>query len=699
MIEKTNSTAAGTPAFAKGQRVQTQGNTLFARLLSMLQTREGKTVAAMQHAPVQSSASVQKAEWPHRQQAAEGAVDQPATAPRHAAAQQDLRFAAVETPQATASLESQALPQPLATVVASTATQISLGTKNRKEHLPSNPAERGHASIGNNAIAPEKGEKPASESIAPDAAPAVAIASLPELVPLHQSLAAPNEPANERTADASTDTDTTAAELPIADAPVASAPVASAPVANAPVANAPVASAPVASAPIASAPIASAPVANAPIANAPVANAPVANAPVASAPVAGAPVAGAPVAGAPVASAPIAVAPVAAAPVARRNAPGNEEAISAQPQLFVPPHIDDEATLVATPSTPTAVTAVATDASPARPLAAAPSGEAVALPEATLSVRSESKPQTERRDVPQSGQVAPAPQAERSQPTPAPAQSAAASVSIQTELPLFAEAVQPQLLAALTGQRKAERSERGKGGAAAPTQPLELRSGDESELPTAMPKSLPISANDTLQPQLKMDANDPKSALTASEGRATLPTAAASDKGTALPAAAIAQPHASTMGSTSDLPRPPETARLWQPQEAMIEIARSARDGQFRLEMQLNPEHLGKIHVSLTADGNRQVQVHLVVDQSASRQLLEQNLPHLRQALAQQGLNLGDFSMQSGQGGGQGDGQRETPNRSPRSWNDLSASDRRPIPTAISTHPNGQRHGRLNILV
>jgi len=88
----------------------------------------------------------------------------------------------------------------------------------------------------------------------------------------------------------------------------------------------------------------------------------------------------------------------------------------------------------------------------------------------------------------------------------------------------------------------------------------------------------------------------------------------------------------------------------WSIPAAMQEVGRAAAQGRFHLELKLEPAHLGKIQVFLESDASKQIQVHLVVDQSASRQIIEQQLPHLRQILAQNGLNMGSFSMASHQG-------------------------------------------------
>ncbi|HIP07527.1 MAG TPA: flagellar hook-length control protein FliK [Mariprofundaceae bacterium] len=78
----------------------------------------------------------------------------------------------------------------------------------------------------------------------------------------------------------------------------------------------------------------------------------------------------------------------------------------------------------------------------------------------------------------------------------------------------------------------------------------------------------------------------------------------------------------------------------------MLAIVKSAKDGKTSLELQLEPANLGKVQVSIQIDSQKQIQVAFTVEQQASRQALEQHMPQLRLALAQQGLDLGGFSMQ-----------------------------------------------------
>jgi len=104
----------------------------------------------------------------------------------------------------------------------------------------------------------------------------------------------------------------------------------------------------------------------------------------------------------------------------------------------------------------------------------------------------------------------------------------------------------------------------------------------------------------------------------------------------------------SPSGPDGNLQRFATTAYPLKALEAMRHIAQSAKNGATRLELQLEPAHLGKIHVSLQTDAAKQLQMHLTVEQAVTRQVIEQHLPQLRAALEQQGLSLDQFSLQTG---------------------------------------------------
>jgi len=110
--------------------------------------------------------------------------------------------------------------------------------------------------------------------------------------------------------------------------------------------------------------------------------------------------------------------------------------------------------------------------------------------------------------------------------------------------------------------------------------------------------------------------------------------------------------------------------------DSMKHIAQSASNGQTKLEIQLDPVNLGKIQISLQADANKQLQVHMVVDQSTTRVNIEQQLPMLRNALAQQGFDLSGFSMDSnGQQGGFADNGHQASGNNQANNDNLSANN------------------------
>ena len=89
-----------------------------------------------------------------------------------------------------------------------------------------------------------------------------------------------------------------------------------------------------------------------------------------------------------------------------------------------------------------------------------------------------------------------------------------------------------------------------------------------------------------------------------------------------------------------------KTQQSYTPHDAVLEIVKSAKHGSTTLELQLEPAHLGKMQVHIQTDATKQLQILFTVEHHASRQALEQHMPQLRLAMAQQGLDLGSFSMQ-----------------------------------------------------
>lgn len=117
-------------------------------------------------------------------------------------------------------------------------------------------------------------------------------------------------------------------------------------------------------------------------------------------------------------------------------------------------------------------------------------------------------------------------------------------------------------------------------------------------------------------------------------------------------------PNAQT-SMTNNIAQPGASAQLnaqlgtTQWQDALgQQIIMLSRNGQQSVQLRLHPEELGTLHISLRLDDN-QAQIHLASANSQVRSALEAALPHLRTAMAESGINLGQSSVASDNSGWQ----------------------------------------------
>ncbi|WP_350316489.1 flagellar hook-length control protein FliK [Pectobacterium aroidearum] len=135
----------------------------------------------------------------------------------------------------------------------------------------------------------------------------------------------------------------------------------------------------------------------------------------------------------------------------------------------------------------------------------------------------------------------------------------------------------------------------------------------------------------------------------ASESVSTLSNSASS---TTPPVAQAMHIQPAAVGTTTPAPQT-ASAQLNAPfgspqwQDALgQQIVMFSRNGQQTAELRLNPQELGALHISLKIDDN-QAQIHLASASSQVRSALEAALPHLRNAMAESGINLGQSSVGS----------------------------------------------------
>jgi flagellar hook-length control protein FliK len=97
-----------------------------------------------------------------------------------------------------------------------------------------------------------------------------------------------------------------------------------------------------------------------------------------------------------------------------------------------------------------------------------------------------------------------------------------------------------------------------------------------------------------------------------------------------------------------------------------MEIAVTARSGESRFEIRLDPAELGRIDVRIDIDRNGQVTSHLTVEKPETLSLLRHDAPQLQRALNDAGLSTGSgdlqFSLRDQSSSGQNNGNQQNPN-------------------------------------
>ena len=111
-----------------------------------------------------------------------------------------------------------------------------------------------------------------------------------------------------------------------------------------------------------------------------------------------------------------------------------------------------------------------------------------------------------------------------------------------------------------------------------------------------------------------------------------------------LASAQTAQGFAPSVAPTPAALPTPLTSPAWPQQLGQQLVQISQRGGEQHVQMQLNPAELGPLSISLKF-GEQGAQAHFLSAHPQVRQVLEQAIPQLREALAEQGISLGETSV------------------------------------------------------
>jgi flagellar hook-length control protein FliK len=206
---------------------------------------------------------------------------------------------------------------------------------------------------------------------------------------------------------------------------------------------------------------------------------------------------------------------------------------------------------------------------------------------------------------------------------PAPVAATPAAKPAQPALPEAAKAAGPlpaDATAALPGT-DAHIGSHGDKGAATDDKNSTLRTADALQVDTPAP----TSANTPAQPAAPAGDQSQAGAL---QSVGTAATAAATAQAPAAPAMAAAAAAAVPIAGVA------------------VEIAAHARAGSNRFEIRLDPPDLGRIDVRLDVDRQGNVTSHLVVERSATLDMLRRDAPQLERALQDAGLKTSTDGLQ-----------------------------------------------------
>ena len=160
--------------------------------------------------------------------------------------------------------------------------------------------------------------------------------------------------------------------------------------------------------------------------------------------------------------------------------------------------------------------------------------------------------------------------------------------------------------------------------------------------------ALPVSSQDflaqlgTLTPSAQADSRTMLSALDDGESALRASQIATALSGhTALGNSPIAAPGTSTVHASMGTPI---NSPAWPSQLGQQLVQFAQRGGEQQVQMQLHPAELGPLSITLRVS-EQGTQAHFLSSHMQVRQVIEQAIPQLREALAEQGISLGETSV------------------------------------------------------
>ncbi|MEM1404385.1 MAG: flagellar hook-length control protein FliK [Pseudomonadota bacterium] len=132
-------------------------------------------------------------------------------------------------------------------------------------------------------------------------------------------------------------------------------------------------------------------------------------------------------------------------------------------------------------------------------------------------------------------------------------------------------------------------------------------------------------------------------ASSSSSNAASAPTSVAA-AGLAAPAANSPLANGVSAATNTDLALYHSPAEHEFADEFAAHVRTMVKEGAQEARLQLHPAELGRLHVTIATDGD-QARVQFLAESPAAREMIEQNLPRLREMLQEQGLQLAESDV------------------------------------------------------
>ncbi|QPI64247.1 flagellar hook-length control protein FliK [Vreelandella venusta] len=197
--------------------------------------------------------------------------------------------------------------------------------------------------------------------------------------------------------------------------------------------------------------------------------------------------------------------------------------------------------------------------------------------------------------------------------------------------------------------------------------------------------------NTALTPTVNADA---VASLFAEAETVSVTSSASKGSEQVLPAALTSQNQAMPNSPATATLNTPLTSPAWPSQLGQQLIQFAQRGGEHQVKMQLHPAELGPLSITLKVT-EQGTQAHFLSSHAPVRQALEQAIPQLREALAEQGISLGETSVGEQQTPNEQAFAQQTPGKSAGNRGGESGSDSAPSLTEVDDQSS--QDGRVDL--